>query len=109
MKGYLLVGLFGCIFLSSCGGGTKTVTLTPASPKPAVTHLAVSAPANASSGVAFNFTVTALDERSTEAAEVGELALRMFGRSPWFMASLARTLPNWESAQTQRRCHAFLP
>jgi hypothetical protein len=61
MKGYLLLGLFGCILFSGCGGGIKTETLASTSHNPVATHLAVSTPANATSGSVFSFTVTALD------------------------------------------------
>src|SRR3974377_510202 len=46
-------------FLNACGGGGTTSTLPP--PPPNATHFSVSAPANASNAISFNFTVSALD------------------------------------------------
>ena len=47
----LLISISGLCLLTACGGGTA----------PQATHFSVTAPASATSGTAFNFTVTALD------------------------------------------------
>ncbi|MGA8305816.1 MAG: kelch repeat-containing protein [Candidatus Acidiferrales bacterium] len=47
----LLISISGLCLLTACGGGTA----------PRATHFSVTAPASATAGTAFNFTVTALD------------------------------------------------
>lgn len=54
----ILFGLF--LFISGCGGGNSNSTSTPLSSRGA-THLLVTAPADATNGSAFSFTVTAFD------------------------------------------------
>jgi len=49
----LLVSVYSLCLLSACGGGGSTLL--------SATHLSVTAPATATAGTAFNFTVTALD------------------------------------------------
>jgi hypothetical protein len=49
----LLISVCGLCLLTSCGGGSTGLSVA--------THFSVIAPANASAGTAFNFTVTALD------------------------------------------------
>ena len=51
----LLVSVYSLCLLSSCGGGGSTTPVLSA------TYLSVTAPATATAGTAFNFTVTALD------------------------------------------------
>jgi len=59
MKRYFALVLFGACLLGGCGGGGGT-SYTPPPAGPA-THFSVMAQATATAGIAFSFTVTALD------------------------------------------------
>jgi len=62
---FLVVALSGLCLLTACGsGGTSPA---PPSPPPAATHFSLSAPSSATAGIAFNFTVTALDAANSVA------------------------------------------
>jgi hypothetical protein len=60
----LVISICGLCLLSACGAGSGGSTPPPAS----ATHFAVTAPATASAGMAFSFTVTALDSSNNIAA-----------------------------------------
>ncbi|MHB8466446.1 MAG: beta strand repeat-containing protein, partial [Acidimicrobiales bacterium] len=67
---------------SSIAGTSNTITVGPA----AATHLSLSAPSNASPGVAFNFTTTALDQFNNTATGYS-------GTVHWTTTDASHTLP----------------